>query len=77
MPAPPFLKLRESASLVPAMPPDGTARGLQSRLASAMTNYLLETAPDSGAEALALLRRVFPNTPLADRVAALCAVTRR
>jgi hypothetical protein len=77
MPAPPFLKLHESASLVPAMGPDGTARALESRLASAMANYLLETAPDTGAEALKLLRRMYPDTPLADRVAALAATMRR
>lgn len=77
MPMPPFVKLHEGASLVPAMPADGTARGLQSRLASTMANYLLETSPDTGAEALKLLRRMYPDTPLADRVAAFAATMRR
>ena len=42
-----------------------------------MANYLLETSPDTGAEALKLLRRMYPDTPLADRVAAFAATMRR
>jgi hypothetical protein len=49
----------------------------EAQLARSMTNYLHETAPDSGAEALALLRRMFPHSPLAARVAALAAAMRR
>ncbi len=77
MSAAPILNLRDAPSIVAAAPRDGTARGLQSRLADAMQNFLLETAPDSGSEALKLLRRTFPHAPLADRVAALRAAARR
>jgi hypothetical protein len=49
----------------------------QAELARSMADYLLETSPDSGAEALSLLRRMFPDSPLTVRVAALAALMRR
>ena len=58
--------------------PPATVTGVaQAPLAHFMTNYLQKAAPNTGAEALSLLRRMFPHTPLADRVAALAAAMRR
>ena len=77
MPAAPILTVSDvplSSEAAPA--PAKTTPTPETRLARSMTDYLHETAPDSGAEALALLRRVFPNSPLTLRVAALAAVMR-
>ncbi len=49
----------------------------RAELAHSMAQYLQGAAPNTGAEALSLLRRMFPDTPLADRVAALAAAMRR
>jgi len=49
----------------------------ETQLARSMTECLYETAPSTGAEALAMLRRIFPNSPLTARVAALAAAMRR
>ena len=53
------------------------AEPARSEPARSMADYLRQAGPDSGAEALSLLRRMFPDTPLADRVAALAAAMRR
>lgn len=49
----------------------------QAELARSMANYLQKAAPNTGAEALSLLRRMFPHSPLTVRVAALAALMRR
>jgi hypothetical protein len=49
----------------------------QADLARSMAEHLLETAPGSASEALAALRRAFPQSPLTTRVAALAALMRR
>lgn len=49
----------------------------QAELARSMVNYLQEAAPNTGAEALSLLRRTFPNAPFPARAAALAALGRR
>jgi hypothetical protein len=49
----------------------------QAELARSMATYLQKAAPNTGAEALSLLRRMFPHTPLAERVAAFAAAMRR
>jgi hypothetical protein len=42
-----------------------------------MAEALIGATPSSGAEALNLLRRLFPDSPLTTRVAALDAIMRR
>ena len=49
----------------------------QAQLARSMAEHLLAAVPGSNAEALAALRRTFPHSPLAARVAALAALMRR
>ena len=49
----------------------------ESELARSMADALLSAAPASGAEALDMLRRLFPASPLTVRVAALDAIMRR
>jgi hypothetical protein len=49
----------------------------ESELAHSMAKALLGAAPATGAEALNLLRRLFPYSPLTLRVAALDAIMRR
>ncbi len=49
----------------------------QAELAHSMAAYLQKAAPGTGAEALSLLRRTFPHSPLTVRVAALAALMRR
>ena len=49
----------------------------ESELAHSMVKALLGAAPATGAEALNILRRLFPNSPLTIRVAALDAMMRR
>lgn len=45
-------------------------------LARAMADALLEAEPESHSEALRILRKMFPHSPLAVRVAALGALMR-
>jgi len=49
----------------------------ESELARSMADALLSAAPTTGAEALNMLRRLFPASPLTARVAALDAIMRR
>lgn len=49
----------------------------ESELARSMADALLSAAPSTGTEALNILRRLFPNSPLTVRVAALDAMMRR
>jgi hypothetical protein len=49
----------------------------ESELARSMADALLSAAPSTGTEALNILRRLFPHSPLTVRVAALDAVMRR
>jgi hypothetical protein len=49
----------------------------ESELASSMAQALISATPSTGAEALNLLRRLFPDSPLTARVAALDAIMRR
>ncbi len=49
----------------------------ESELARSMADALLEAGPSSGTDALGLLRRLFPDSPLTVRVAALDALMRR
>ena len=46
-------------------------------LARAMAEHLQGTRPATGAEALSMLRRAFPDSPLTARVTALAAMMRR
>jgi hypothetical protein len=49
----------------------------EAELARCMAEALVEAGPATGAEALRILRHVFPDSPLTTRVAALDAVMRR
>ncbi len=49
----------------------------ESELARSMAKALLGASPSTGAEALNVLRRLFPHSPLTVRVAALDAMIRR
>jgi hypothetical protein len=49
----------------------------ESELARSMAYALLDAGPSTGTEALGLLRRLFPDSPLTVRVAALDAMMRR
>lgn len=49
----------------------------ESELARCMADALLSAAPSTGTEALGILRRLFPDSPLTVRVAALDAMMRR
>lgn len=54
------------------------ATGLsEAQLARSMAEALIEAAPASSSETLKLLRKLFPNSPLTARVAALGALMRR
>ncbi|MES1155761.1 MAG: hypothetical protein ABUL48_04960 [Pseudorhodoplanes sp.] len=57
-------------------PREATGRS-ESELAHSMAKVLLGAGPTTGAEALNLLRRLFPDSPLTVRVAALDAMMRR
>jgi hypothetical protein len=46
-------------------------------LAQSMADALIGAGPATGAEALGLLRRLFPESPLTARVAVLDAIMRR
>lgn len=60
-------------TLVPA----ATSGHSEAEMARSMAAALLNAGPTSGAEALGILRRIFPNSPLTVRVAALDAIMRR
>jgi hypothetical protein len=49
----------------------------ESELARSMARALLGANPETGSEALNILRRLFPDSPLTVRVAALDALMRR
>jgi hypothetical protein len=49
----------------------------ESQLAGAMAKALIESRPGSASQALKQLRRMFPESPLTARVAALNALMRR
>lgn len=49
----------------------------EAELARAMAGHLLTFRPASGSEALRMLRRIFPDSPLTLRVTALAALWRR
>jgi hypothetical protein len=54
-------------------PPTATALGESDHLVRAMTAVLARQRPASTAEALRMLRRGYPDIPLAMRIAAMCA----
>jgi hypothetical protein len=49
----------------------------EAELARSMADALINAQPSTGTEALSLLRRLFPDSPLTVRVAALDALMRR
>jgi hypothetical protein len=49
----------------------------EAELARSMADALVSAQPSTGTEALSLLRRLFPDSPLTVRVAALDALMRR
>jgi hypothetical protein len=56
--------------------PFAMTKRTESELADAMAAHLRATRPESGSEALSLLRRAFPNSPLTLRVIALAGLMR-
>jgi len=56
-----------------AAPPVGTGLGESDHLMRAMRTVLARQRPASTAEALRVLRRGYPDIPLAMRIAAMCA----
>lgn len=72
------LTLHDAAPLGEVVLAPSALTGLpHAELARSMANYLQKAAPGNGAEALSLLRRTFPDSPLTVRVAALVALMRR
>jgi hypothetical protein len=67
--APPLGEVVLAQAPLPDVPP--------AQLAVAMADFLQESAPGTGSEALSMLRRMFPHSPLTLRVAALAAAMRR
>ncbi len=59
------------------LPPAAITGRSESELAHSMAEALIGATPSTGAEALSLLRRLFPESPLTARVAALDAIMRR
>jgi hypothetical protein len=57
--------------------PFAMTKRTEADLASAMVDHLRGTRPASGSEALSVLRRAFPDSPLTARVMALAALMRR
>lgn len=57
--------------------PFAMTKRTEADLARAMAEHLRGTRPGSGTEALAMLRRAFPDSPLTVRVTALAALMRR
>ena len=57
--------------------PFAMTRRTEAELASAMAEHLRAVRPGSGSEALGMLRRTFPDSPLTLRVTALAALMRR
>ena len=49
----------------------------EAELARSMAEHLFAASPETHADALGLLRRAFPGSPLTVRVAALAALMRR
>ncbi len=66
----------ESLGDMPLAPLAMTGR-TEAELARAMAGHLHACRPESGSEALRVLRRIFPASPLTLRVTALAAATRR
>jgi hypothetical protein len=60
-----------------SLAPFTMTRRTEADLASAMAEHLRDARPASGSEALSVLRRAFPNSPLTARVMALGALMRR
>lgn len=58
-------------------PPIAPEGALPTELTAAMAQRLISLRPSSGAETLQALRREFPDSPLAARVAALDMIMRR
>ncbi|HMK81622.1 MAG TPA: hypothetical protein VK438_18355 [Xanthobacteraceae bacterium] len=56
--------------------PFAMTKRTESELAEAMAEHLRATRPESGSEALRLLRRAFPDSPLTLRVIALAGLMR-
>jgi hypothetical protein len=56
--------------------PFAMTKRTESELAHAMAEHLRSTRPESGSEALRLLRRAFPDSPLTLRVIALAGLMR-
>ena len=56
-----------------ASPPIDAGTGESEHLVRAMMAALARQGPQSAAEALQVLRRGYPDTPLAVRIAAMCA----
>ena len=67
------LRLHEAPALVPALPVSGTGDDI----VQAMADVLALESPCSTAEALATLRRAYPDCPLALRLTALAAAMKR
>ncbi|MEJ0077682.1 MAG: hypothetical protein WDO17_20060 [Alphaproteobacteria bacterium] len=57
--------------------PFAMTKRTEADLAQAMVEHLKEAAPASGSEALDVLRRAFPDTPLSARVTAFASLMRR
>ena len=56
--------------------PFAMTRRTEAELAQAMTRHLQAERPQSDSEALRLLRRAFPDSPLTQRVIALAGMMR-
>jgi hypothetical protein len=74
--------LKSSPSISPeplgdvTLAPFAMTKRTESELADAMALHLRSARPESGSEALRLLRRAFPNSPLTLRVIALAELMR-
>jgi hypothetical protein len=77
------LALKSSPTLSPeplgdmTLAPFAMTKRTEADLAQAMAAHLQGARPESGAEALNVLRRMFPDAPLTVRVSALAAMMRR
>jgi hypothetical protein len=60
-----------------SLAPFAMTKRTEADLASAMAEHLREARPGSGSEALSVLRRAFPESPLTARVMALGSLMRR
>lgn len=74
--------LTASASISPepfgdiTLAPYAMTKRTEAELAEAMTEHLRAERPQSDSEALRLLRRAFPDSPLTQRVIALAGMMR-